>query len=97
MCGPVRLLLPLPHAPLLLLQSPVQEVETPLLPPPRLRPLYTELDKFLQDQNSVPGPDRFRQQQTPCIDPDWFGSALDQYFVRRLTGGTSELIPHTWT
>lgn len=35
-CRPLRLLLPLPHVPLLLLQSPLQERETPLLPPPSL-------------------------------------------------------------
>lgn len=35
-CRPLRLLLPLPHVPLLLLQSPLQERETTLLPPPSL-------------------------------------------------------------
>lgn len=34
--GSLHLLLPLPHAPLLLLQSSVQEVEAPALPAPRV-------------------------------------------------------------
>lgn len=42
--GALRLLLPLPHAPLLLLQGSLQEVEAPTFPPPRLtrsRPVKT--------------------------------------------------------
>ncbi|CAB1434425.1 unnamed protein product [Pleuronectes platessa] len=35
-CRPLRFLLPLPHAALLLLQSSLQEVEATILPPPRL-------------------------------------------------------------
>lgn len=55
----LRLLLPLPHVPLLLLQSPLQERETPLPPPPSLIRI-AGLVCFIQDRA---GSDRLRLDQ----------------------------------